>query len=107
MAKVHINGEIFDFDREKRPMAEMIALEKELGELVGLIPFREDDQIDAIGSWPVGHNRRADGLRAAVKSRGQANEAGRDHAQRAAGTVATKFRYGAVVRIPSPPSCPP
>jgi hypothetical protein len=31
LAKVHINGEIFDFDRDRRPMSEMIALEKELG----------------------------------------------------------------------------
>jgi len=30
VAKVHINGEIFDFDRGSRPMSEMIALEKAL-----------------------------------------------------------------------------
>jgi hypothetical protein len=31
VAKIRIDGEYFEFDRDHRPMAEMLALEKELG----------------------------------------------------------------------------
>ena len=35
MAKIRIGGEYFDFDRNHKPMAEMLALEKELGTTYG------------------------------------------------------------------------
>ena len=35
MAKVHINDEVFDYDTESKPLAEMIALEKALNVTYG------------------------------------------------------------------------
>ena len=35
MAKVTVNGEIFDFDRDRKPLAEMLALEKAMDTTYG------------------------------------------------------------------------
>jgi len=35
MAKIRINGELFDFDRDYKPMSEALALEKTLGTTYG------------------------------------------------------------------------
>ena len=45
MAKIFINGETFDFDRSKKPLSEMLALEKALG-----IPYGEWETLLAAGS---------------------------------------------------------
>lgn len=36
MAKIRIDGEYFEFDRDHKPMSEMLVLEKELGTTYGL-----------------------------------------------------------------------
>lgn len=49
MAKIRISGEYFEFDRNHKPMAEMLALEKELRDTPGT-------SISTYGQWENGLN---------------------------------------------------